>query len=73
MKQIEKQSFSADSTVADILARSPQTASVFLRHRMACVGCPMATFETLDSPAKAYEFAFEEFLGELEFAAAGSS
>lgn len=70
---MNKQLFSADSSVADVLARCPRSTEVFLRHRMACVGCPMASFETLESSTKIYELAFDEFLGELELAAAGSN
>lgn len=32
-------------TVAEGLDRWPQIIPVFLRHRMACVGCAMAPFE----------------------------
>ena len=67
---IQRQLFSADLTVDQVLKRWPDTAAVFLRHRMACVGCPMASFETLDSSARVYELPLEDFLEELELAAA---
>jgi len=41
-------------TVADVLACWPEAAPAFTRLRMACVGCPMAAFETLDEAARAY-------------------
>ncbi|MFQ5790462.1 MAG: DUF1858 domain-containing protein [Acidobacteriota bacterium] len=42
-------------TVAEVVARCPQAASVFTRFQMACVGCPMAPFEALSEAAAAYE------------------
>lgn len=53
-------------TVAEVLARWPQTAPVFLRHRMACVGCPMAPFETLTDVAAIYGLHLSHFLAELQ-------
>ena len=52
--------------VAEVLARWPQTMSVFMRHRMACVGCAMAPFETLAEVAAIYELDLSHFMGELE-------
>lgn len=40
--------------VAEVLGRWPQTARVFLDRRMACVGCPIAGFETIGEAATAY-------------------
>jgi hybrid cluster-associated redox disulfide protein len=55
-----------DLTVLEILERSPQTASVFLRHRMACVGCAIAPFETLSEVCAIYRVNPEAFLQELK-------
>ena len=68
-----QRSFRADSTVAEVLASWPQTARVFFRHRMACVGCPMASFETLDSSTQVYGVSLEDFVKELEVAAASAN
>lgn len=38
---MEKQKIAADLIVADVLSRWAQIISVFVRHRMACVGCAM--------------------------------
>jgi hybrid cluster-associated redox disulfide protein len=53
-------------TVAEVLARWPQTISVFMRHRMACVGCAIAPFETLAEVAAIYDLELSYFLSELE-------
>lgn len=55
-----------DLTVADLLKRWGQTASVFVNLRMACVGCPLSSFETLDNVAHVYGLPLEELLSELE-------
>jgi hybrid cluster-associated redox disulfide protein len=56
----------ADLTVAEVLARWPQTISVFMGHRMACVGCAIAPFETLAEVAAIYDLELSHFLNELE-------
>ncbi len=53
-------------TVAEVLARWPQTISVFMHHRMACVGCAIAPFETLAEVAAVYDLDPSCFLSELE-------
>jgi len=40
--------------VADVLSRWPQTAPVFLRRRLACVGCSLARFERIADVAASY-------------------
>ncbi len=54
------------SSVADLLARWPQVIPVFLQHRMSCVGCSMAAFETLEDAARIYGIRYDVFSGELE-------
>jgi hybrid cluster-associated redox disulfide protein len=56
----------AGLTVTEVLARWPQTIPVFIRHRMACIGCAMAPFETLAEVAVIYELDLSRFLSELE-------
>jgi hybrid cluster-associated redox disulfide protein len=62
-----------DLTVSEILQRWPQTAVVFLRHRMACVGCAIAPFETLSEVTDIYQVNLDEFLQELEDASLSAS
>jgi hybrid cluster-associated redox disulfide protein len=63
---MEQPKLEADLIVADVLAQWPQTIPVFLRHRMACVGCPIAPFETLAEVAAIYALDLNCFLNELE-------
>ena len=63
---MEQPKLEADLIVADVLAHWPQTIPVFLRRRMACVGCPIAPFETLAEVAAIYNLDLTCFLNELE-------
>lgn len=58
-----------ETAVACWLGRHPVTAHVFLDRRMACVGCPLAAFETLADAAREYRLPLEPFLAELGRAA----
>ncbi len=53
-------------TVAELLNRWQQTASVFVGRRMACVGCPLSSFETLDKVAAVYGLPLEILLNDLQ-------
>lgn len=59
-----------DLTVAEMLNRWRETASVFIARRMACVGCPLSSFETLDNVAAVYGLPLETLLGDFEKAIA---
>jgi hybrid cluster-associated redox disulfide protein len=61
---------SADLSVGGFLRACPAGAGVFLAHRMACVGCPLAEFETLADAAREYRLSLADFLAELAGVAA---
>jgi hybrid cluster-associated redox disulfide protein len=52
-------------TVASLLTNWPQTTRVFLKHRMICVGCDMASFDTLSDVAANYAIPLAQFIDEL--------
>lgn len=52
-------------TVAETFNRCPETAPVFHRFGMACIGCTMAPFETLAEAAEAYELNLETLLSDF--------
>jgi len=56
----------AQMTISDLMTRWRETIPVFLLHRMACVGCPMAPFETLENVAAVYGLKLDAFLDELD-------
>jgi hybrid cluster-associated redox disulfide protein len=48
-------------TVAGVMDRWSQTVSIFLRHRMAGVSCPITPFETLAEMAVNYGLDLDYF------------
>lgn len=68
MRQATEHISLADLSVADVLTRWPQTAAVFLRRRLACVGCLMSSFEQLEDVPRIYGFDPDGFFSELEHA-----
>lgn len=52
--------------VSEVMQRWPQTAAVFLKHRMNCIGCEMSMFEALSDAARIYGIRGELFIQELE-------
>jgi hybrid cluster-associated redox disulfide protein len=59
-------------TVSDLLDAHPAAAPAFTAHGMACVGCPMARFETLEEVAAAYAIDLGSFLRQIVTLTAGS-
>lgn len=52
----------------DVLRRWPATARVFLRRRMACVGCPASSVHLVREAAASYGLSSRELLAELRAA-----
>ncbi len=60
-------------TIEEVLRARPPAARVFMRRRMACVGCVMAQFETVGDVARIYGIAEADLLAELAAAAPSAS
>ena len=56
---------SIHTTMDELLARWPSARTPLARRGMACVGCPMARFDTLDEAAAAYALDPGELLSEV--------
>ena len=54
--------FGSDDLVDDIMRTAPHTIRVFLAFRMACVGCPIATFHTVDDACREHGIDRDKFL-----------
>jgi hybrid cluster-associated redox disulfide protein len=63
----------AGQTVASVLACWPQTVPVFMRYRLACVGCSLARFELITDVAAIYGINPAGFLHELQQTIEGSN
>jgi hybrid cluster-associated redox disulfide protein len=64
---------SPDLTMEQLFMEWIQVIPVFMRLRMACVGCPMLPFETLETVAKIYGLPPDELRNELEAAIASGT
>jgi hybrid cluster-associated redox disulfide protein len=62
-----------ESTISDLFARWPATILIFMHHRMSCVGCCMARFDTLQDAMVNYRLDPAQFVTELESAIAGET
>lgn len=57
----------SDMTVEYVLEKWPETAAIFNHDlKTACVGCPMAPFDTLDDVARIYNFDINEIVSLLQ-------
>ncbi len=56
----------ADMLVNDVMRRWPDTIPVFIRHRMRCVGCPIAIFHTVSESCSEHQQSVPDFLAALE-------
>lgn len=61
-------SLTASTTVADVLLRRPRAARILVNHRMHCVGCAIAPFETLKDACEIYGVSLRDLLAELNAA-----
>ncbi len=58
--------FTGDLTIEALLTTHPKAIRVLMRHRMICVGCVMARFETVHDAASVYRLDERELLDEIE-------
>lgn len=56
----------ADHIVSEVVRRWPQTVRVFLRRRMACVGCSVAPYVTIAEAARSYACHVDTLVAELQ-------
>lgn len=59
-----------DMTVDEVMRRWPATIRAFLDSRMHCVGCPIATFHTVDDACREHGVDRSTFLAMLQRQAA---
>lgn len=54
-----------EMSIAEVLARSPQTAAVFLSVGMDCIECPTARGESIEDAAEAHGVDVENLVHQL--------
>lgn len=60
----------AGQSVDDVMRRWPGTIPIFVRHRMACVGCAVGQYHTIAEASAEYGLIASVFLEELRAATA---
>ena len=61
----KKQLITKNMTFSQILKKYPETAEVFFKEGMSCVGCPLAMQETVEQGCEAHGINVEKMLKEL--------
>jgi hybrid cluster-associated redox disulfide protein len=56
---------SPETLVSDLLARWPESISVFFQLHTSCVGCYMAGFDTLADVARNYHLSVDELISKI--------
>ena len=55
----------ANMIISELLEKWPETAVLFKKHNMACLGCVVAPFYSVDDAISIYGLARDPFLNEL--------
>ena len=64
-KKKAKELISKDMTIAETVARYPETIPILMKYGMHCIGCPMAMHETLEQGLSVHGFEINEIIEEL--------
>ena len=54
-----------DMTFAEVISKYRDSVPIFLKHGLACVGCPFAAQETIEQGAKGHGIDVEDLLKDL--------
>jgi len=57
--------FYLSRSVESLFEHWPETVQLFLQHQMACPGCHLAGFESLEGALKVYRIKHKPFLDDL--------
>ncbi|MDD4601569.1 hypothetical protein SDC9_06226 [bioreactor metagenome] len=59
-----------DMSIIEIVQKFPQTADIFLKHGMGCLGCAAARFENIEQGASAHGIDVTALINDLNKAVA---
>lgn len=62
----DQNSISPHLTISAILERWPEVIPIFINHKMACVGCSVSDFMTLEDALEIYHLEKEPFIEQIE-------
>lgn len=58
-------SIGSTTTVGDILERHPRAMRIFIDHRMACIGCAIAPYHTIEEACAEYGVSVDAVVREI--------
>ena len=62
-----------ETLVGELMSNYRSTISVFIRHKMMCIGCPVARIHDVEEACREHGISLDAFLGELDAAIAGAA
>ena len=62
---VDTQKITKDMTIRDVIEKYPETALVFSKFNIGCVGCFAASFETIEDIARVHGTDIEKLVKEL--------
>ncbi len=65
-KKKETIEITKDITIADLLKKAPKAMEVFFKYGMYCVGCPIASGETLEQAAQSHGLDPDQIIKEIK-------
>ena len=66
MEEKSKIDIKKDMIIADLLRIAPKAMEVFFKHGMYCIGCPIASGETLEQAAQVHGLDPDEIIKEIK-------
>lgn len=70
---ITKDAITKDMSLGEAAQKYPETAEVFAKYGLHCIGCPMATMETIEEGALGHGIGLEGLLADLNQAVENNS
>lgn len=64
-KETKKENITKDMIIGDILKNHPELVGTMLEHGMQCIGCHVASWETLEQAASGHGIDVDNLLKEL--------
>lgn len=62
---VDTQKITKDMTIRDVIEKYPETALVFSKFNIGCVGCFAASFETIEDISRVHGTDIEKLVKEL--------
>jgi len=54
-----------DMPIGEVVSKYPETADVFIKHGLHCIGCPIASLESIEQGAKAHGIDVKKLIDDL--------